>query len=569
MSMPKSHNSMSKRTKKLSVVIPARNEEKRLKATLSIYYSFFCQNLDEDFEIIVVCNGCEDNTVQIASEFAAVFPHIKVINLKENGKGLAVIEGFKVAVGEIVGFVDADNATDPPNLWKLVLELSSQEVDGVIGSRNLPDSEVLPKRPLMRRLSSRAFNRLVRILFNLHFRDTQCGAKIFKSYLIPQFVSEVHTRDFAFDVELLMKAVIGGNNIIEVPIAWQGKEGSRLRLIRDTVIMLNSILRLKLLGRSNSTDVHHKPMHSPLEGVADTKSDKLRVSIGICAYNEEGNIAKLLDAIQRQETKRIEISEVIVVSSGCTDKTNELVAAFCRTNSKIVLIQQGERKGKASAVNLFLMRAKQDICILCSADVIPESNSFELLCLPFLDKHIGITGAHPIPSDNANSFMGFAANLVFRLHHKLDRFGELIAFRNLVRSIPVDTAVDEASIEAMIRSKGYLSQYLPNAYVYNKGAGTVADWIRQRRRIHCGHLHLKKTTHYEVSSMNFIRLAKITIGSINFNWKPLVWTTAIIALEIYCRLLGSYDFYLRHKNPYIWEIASSTKVVNECKQDQE
>ena len=94
---------------KLSVVIPAYNEEKRIHRTLDSYAKFFSKKV-KDFEIIVVLNNCNDNTLKIVKNFKN--KKIKYLNFKEAiGKGGAILEGFKVAKGDLIGFVDADMAT--------------------------------------------------------------------------------------------------------------------------------------------------------------------------------------------------------------------------------------------------------------------------------------------------------------------------------------------------------------------------------------------------------------------------------------------------------------------------
>jgi cellulose synthase/poly-beta-1,6-N-acetylglucosamine synthase-like glycosyltransferase len=297
--------------------------------------------------------------------------------------------------------------------------------------------------------------------------------------------------------------------------------------------------------------------------IHDTQISKLSISIGICAYNEEANISKLLESLQLQKSDQIEISQIVVISTACTDRTDELVEFYQRNDPRIELIRQAERKGKASAINLFLHRAKGDICVLQSADTIAQENAIECLCLPFCDGKIGMTGGGVIPVDDPSKFMGFVTHLIWNLAHQVSviepKLGELVAFRNIINKIPEDTAVDEACIEAIMKERGYRIKYVPEAHVYNKGTESMRDFIKQRRRIYAGHLHLKKVSGYRVSSMNFARLLKLVFRSLKPNLKSILWTLAGVALECYARFLGTYDFYVRKRNPYIWDIALSTK----------
>src|SRR3990170_635315 len=133
---------------------------------------------------------------------------------------------------------------------------------------------------------------------------------------------------------------------------------------------------------------------------------KLRISIGITAYNESQNIRKLLLPLLNQRCNSIFISEILIVSSGSTDGTNRLVNGLSKKYPKIKLIRQKRRLGKASAVNVILSRAKENIIILCSADLILAKDTLEKLMLPFRNKKAGIVGSRPIPLNDPKTFFG-------------------------------------------------------------------------------------------------------------------------------------------------------------------
>lgn len=291
----------------------------------------------------------------------------------------------------------------------------------------------------------------------------------------------------------------------------------------------------------------------------------ISITVGICAYNEEKNIGELLRLLLVQKTNDVYIKEIMVVSSACTDKTDDIVNKFAMKDSRIKHIIQKEREGKASAVNIILKNAKSDIIVLASADILPFDETIDKLVIPFLDETIGMTGGHPIPVDRKDIFIGYAVHLIWELHHELalkkPKLGEIIAFRNIVDEIPIDTAVDEASIEAIIRKKGLELCYVPEAIVYNKGPSTISDFIIQRRRIYAGHLHLKSMNGYAPSSMSIPNLTNLVIKNTHLNLKAICWTIGTIYLESYARLLATYDFYITKKNPYIWKMAKTTKEV--------
>ncbi len=218
----------------LSIVIPAHNEAERIGKTLEEYLKVF-----KDAEIIVVLNGCTDNTKEVVEKF-----DVKILEFNEKlGKGGAIIEGFKVARGEILAFADADGSTPPEEVLKVVEH--AKKHGAAIGSRWLRGSKILVKQPLPRRIASRAFNFLVRLILGLKFKDTQCGCKAFRREIVEDIVDVIKIKKYAFDIELLYLLKKKGTNITEVPIMWMDKKGSKLKL-RDVLNMFVSLFKIRL-----------------------------------------------------------------------------------------------------------------------------------------------------------------------------------------------------------------------------------------------------------------------------------------------------------------------------------
>jgi cellulose synthase/poly-beta-1,6-N-acetylglucosamine synthase-like glycosyltransferase len=291
------------------------------------------------------------------------------------------------------------------------------------------------------------------------------------------------------------------------------------------------------------------------------------ISLGIMTYNEEANVGRLIQSVLQQKFKHDRLNEIFVVSSGSTDETENIVKEFMKQDGRIKLIIQHKREGKASAINLFLSVASGDILILESGDTIPKQGTLDKLVAPFKDPFIGMTGAHPIPVNSKNTFIGFSVHLMWTLHHKIaimsPKLGELIAFRNIVRKIPNDTAVDEACIEGIVKGKKYGLYYVPDAIVENKGPENIRDFIKQRRRIAAGHKHLLREQGHEVSTLDIKLIFRILINGHSWKIRDTIWTFGALTLELIGRLLGYYDFYIRKKNPFVWDIASSTKDLNQ------
>ncbi len=291
----------------------------------------------------------------------------------------------------------------------------------------------------------------------------------------------------------------------------------------------------------------------------------LTVSIGVMAYNEARNIGRLLEALSSQMLSEARIARIVVVSSGSTDATNDIVADWARRDARVELVRQANREGKSAAINVFLKRAEGDVFVLESGDTIPAPDCVERLVAPFQDPAVGMTGARPVPVDDPARFMGFVVHMLWRLHHELalvsPKLGEMVAFRSFVRSIPPESAVDEASIEAIVTEAGGKLRYVPEAVVWNKGASSVRDFLKQRRRIYAGHLWLSKFQNYDVSTRHVGGIATVLLRDLDRRPRALLWTAGGVLLETVGRALGTFDFHVLKRNPRTWEVSESTKSL--------
>lgn len=300
------------------------------------------------------------------------------------------------------------------------------------------------------------------------------------------------------------------------------------------------------------------------------ESDTLiECSVGIMAYNEEPNIERTVRAVLEQRGPSMSIKEIIVVASGCTDRTVPIVADLALAQPRVRLCVQEQREGKASAINLFLKQASSEVVILIGADIIPETGAFEKLCAPFHDPLIGMVGGRPVPVNDPSTFMGHTVHLLWRLHDRVARvtpkLGEVIAFRNVISGIPTNSAVDEISIQALISQLGYQLLYKPDSVVYNKGPVNLKDYLKQRRRIYAGHLKVLKQQQYEASTMKVSPILRQLIACREFtmsSFQQTLWTLGAVMLEAYARLLGHYDYW-RKRDHFIWQRVDSTKNLEE------
>ena len=291
--------------------------------------------------------------------------------------------------------------------------------------------------------------------------------------------------------------------------------------------------------------------------------NQIRCSVGVTAYNEEANIGRLLEAILGQRLYEVEIADIIVVASGCTDRTVDIVQAYMARDPRIQLYVQEQREGKTSAVNLFLAHAREKICVLESGDTLPREDTIEAMVRMFRDPGVGMTGAQKVAVNTPDHIVGVLSHLRLKLEHQLcleiPRLGELIAFRKVFDQLPADVAMDEAFVEALIIRRGMQVRYAPDAIVYNMGPETVGDFVRQRRRNYAGHLYLRDKYGYRVSSLQNTRVVRLALGEV---WGAirLVATLAFLAiLEAYSRVLGAWDYRVRKRKHVVWDMAWSTK----------
>lgn len=230
---------------KYSIVIPAYNEEHRIPAMLQSYADYYCAGRD-DTELIVVVNGSTDRTEDIARGFASQYERISVlVEPRRVGKGVAVIMGIKAIRGEYGGFVDADGATSPEAFEDLIKH--RDDADCIIASRYMEGSIAEPRQPLSRRVASRAFNLLVRIMFGLRLTDTQCGAKLVKDSALEAVLPQLGRTQWAFDVDLLFQLKRSGFTIKEIPTVWRDVAGSKLKVVSASCTMFVAMCRMRLV----------------------------------------------------------------------------------------------------------------------------------------------------------------------------------------------------------------------------------------------------------------------------------------------------------------------------------
>jgi glycosyltransferase involved in cell wall biosynthesis len=227
----------------LSLVIPVYNEEKRLPTSLKQVLEFI-KAQSYSAEVIIVENGSQDATLEIAQSFAKQYPLLRVLRNIERGKGLAVRRGMLEACGKFRFMCDIDfsmpiqeiNRFLPPVLENYEVAIASREAPGAVRY----------DEPRYRHFVGRGFNALIRIIALPGLDDTQCGFKCVKGSIAGELFKRQTLSGWSFDVEMLFIARRLGYRIVEVPIPWYFNPDSKIRVLKDSLHMGMDLLKIRL-----------------------------------------------------------------------------------------------------------------------------------------------------------------------------------------------------------------------------------------------------------------------------------------------------------------------------------
>jgi len=228
----------------LSVIIPAYNEEKRIKKTLKEIDKYLSKQ-SYDYEILVVNDGSKDRTAKVVRELFSDIKNLRLVDNKENrGKGYVVRQGLLEAKGEYRLFTDADNSTSIDQIEKMWPEFKKGH-EVVIGSRDIEGSIIAVSQPWWRIMLGNIFNLLVQIVSGLWgIWDTQCGFKGFTKKAVEDIFPKCRINRFAFDVEALVLAKKNGYKIKEIPVIWINSPESTVGF-KSMVKMLIEVFQIR------------------------------------------------------------------------------------------------------------------------------------------------------------------------------------------------------------------------------------------------------------------------------------------------------------------------------------
>lgn len=293
----------------------------------------------------------------------------------------------------------------------------------------------------------------------------------------------------------------------------------------------------------------------------------MRVSkllVGICAFNEENNIGGLLQNLILEQDLP-ENCGIVVVCSGCTDRTPRIVKEFEKRDGRIESINENIRRGKADALNKIFVIAREsaDVLVLVNADSLPKRGSIKKLISKLENSNAGAVFAQPVPFGEKDCICYRIVRVIWRLHHIISLLrkpklsGELCAIRtSCLQRMPENVATDEPYFEMAVRKQGHDILYAPEAFVYIRCPTNVVDLLKHRKRIWAGHMQFQNATGVKVPTSSFRNILQVI--------------PALRPTEVFYALLGGFLEMIAYlqarltlsqgKVPYIWEPIKSAKT---------
>jgi len=227
--------------KSLSIIIPAFNEEKTLKKTVFDIQQYLSKTRIQ-YEIIIIDDGSIDSTYSVSKKLEN--KDIKIFkNIKNKGKGFSIKKGIRKAKKDYILFMDADNATriiELDNFEKLI-----KKYQIIFGSRALKNSKIIIHQPKLRETYGKFYNFIIRILFNIKIKDTQCGFKFFERKTAEKIFEKITSDRWCFDTEIFVIAKKNKIKYKEMPITWKNNKNSKIKFFRDIFVIPLELIKIK------------------------------------------------------------------------------------------------------------------------------------------------------------------------------------------------------------------------------------------------------------------------------------------------------------------------------------
>jgi glycosyltransferase len=229
----------------LEITIPVLNEEQTIKEKISEMINYVKTNImNISINFIIADNGSTDKTQEYSQELIKEYSNLSYIKLPEKGVGLALRTSWSKSKADYVGYMDLDIATDLDAL-KIVVSEMKKNTKIINGSRLLKDSTVI-NRTLLREISSRSFNLILKLILGIKFSDGMCGFKFFDRNTAQELINTgIDTKGWFFSTEMLVKGYWKNFEIKEIPVKWTDDRNSKVKIVSLSLNYLKSIFKLK------------------------------------------------------------------------------------------------------------------------------------------------------------------------------------------------------------------------------------------------------------------------------------------------------------------------------------
>jgi len=287
------------------------------------------------------------------------------------------------------------------------------------------------------------------------------------------------------------------------------------------------------------------------------------------AHNEEANIGKLLEALLAQELPRwLELEEIVVVASGCTDSTEDVVRNFGERDKRVKLVVEAERRGQTSAINKLIRLARGDVVVFMCADTLPSRHALHELISPMLSSpDVGAVVGRAVPLNDINTFWGFLAHLQYAWMYRPELvavdFESMTAIRrHLLKPVPKEVMVPELYLDALVRARGYKVVHAPRALVFTRLPDNIWDYVEQKRR-DTFHIMCLRRLGIRVRRRELRSLAALPVDGVRLTGLKSAYRLALAsAIWAYCYLAALSDVLLGRRKRYeLWRPLKSTKSL--------
>lgn len=234
-------------TIRVDTVIPVYNERHVLEGSITTLHRYLAEHLPYDWRIVIADNASTDDTLQVAQELAERLERVEALHLDQKGRGRALRAAWLGSRADVVSYMDVDLSTDVDAYYPMVRAVAEEGYDVVTG-RRLGRGARVEQRKLLREVTSRAYNLIIRLGFRTRFTDAQCGFKAVSRRAADALVPLIHNNEWFFDTELLILAEKKGYRIKQIPVHWVDDPDTRVKVVGTAMEDLRGLWRLKRAG---------------------------------------------------------------------------------------------------------------------------------------------------------------------------------------------------------------------------------------------------------------------------------------------------------------------------------